>query len=366
MTDNITALMDRMSDSTDAKGQSPLTSIGLGHLDGPDLLQEALDNGIQKTLPSSFTKKTDANDEAQQEANAKRKQQKRPFDDIKALAKQGLKEEALAERETTQRETEGAVAQGQGSTTQPTQGNPEWDRFHSINDEVQRTNRLLQQQQAHIQRMEESRMQERAQLMQQMQAMQAAAAPKGPSPQEQYFIDAGIDPQMMEAYRQGIMQQTQAQQQEFYNRHIAPMQHAQEVSRFTIAVAKAKAQFPHFDKYFPDGTTRQIFDAWTKTAGLQGLARTDWDAQFNEAYRKTDYSRLEKELAEISKGANKETERKEQVRETQKKDLKQAPRASASGGSAAPNWRKELDALPSHLSFQSAGREIMAAMKRRG
>lgn len=93
------------------------------------------------------------------------------------------------------------------------------------------------------------------------------------------------------------------------------------------------------------------------------MAAINWDQQLAQAYQSADYPRLKAQLEKLEKTGKKETETKDKKKEQQKEKLGLVPKASVdNSGPGFDSWKKDIDKLPSSLSFRSFGREALKVL----
>lgn len=258
-------------------------------------------------------------------------------------------------------------AEGREEKTQDAGTEKEQLQFHLLNDELQSVRKQLQE--TH-QQSEMARQQDRQQLSQWLESQRKAQEPPpGPSPQDEYFQSLGIDPTVMNDYRNQILKEADQRYQQNYQQNVVPRIVQQEANRFHATVAKLRGELTGFDSYFSADEIGKTFQQVLNHSGLQLVEKMNWEAFLRDAHKKADHPRLQKEYDRLTKELEeaKKVQSKDNERQQQKAQLKAVPKASASGTSTTSNtsnWKKDIESLPSKLSFASAGREYMKAYSR--
>ena len=292
------------------------------------------------------------------------------FNDLKTEAKDKLKDKYRQERESILDETpkpetnsgqlnQGAPAVASTVRVQPAADPNQFNAFHSMNDELQQTRSALQAERQELAN-ERQRMINWYQQQQQVQAK-----PAGPSPEDEYFASMGIDPEMLKAYQNKVVEQTRQEQQQFYNRFIYPQHVGQEQSRLNSAIEALKAEIPNFHEVIPLDRIRATQNALIQHHGLGASAAKDWIHELRQAYRSVYFPTLEKELAEARKPAQKVEDAVEKKKKEQKAKLAAVPKASHEGGNSGGDWQKAIDRLPSSMGFGAFGREVAHMLGKR-
>jgi hypothetical protein len=346
--DNMRALLDGHMEGQPSP--SPLSALGLAHLDGPDLLQEKLEGREAPTqLPADGER-------------AESPRRSPDFKDIKDAWR-----EARQDRDESSEETSAPEKPDKPERTEPVakeakESKEDFEGFHVLNDGLQQTRQELQQlSQAQAQREREM------QQWFQNQQRQAHATPQAPAIEEQLYQELGLaDPQGLRAFADAIVQRTRQDQQAQYQQQVMPMLVQQQRDRFELAINRQKEALPEFDKYFNKQALNQLHETLIKSHGIQQVAGINWDQQLAQAYQSADYPRLKAELEKLEKAGKKEIEGKDKQKEKQKEKLGLVPKANVdNSGTGFHTWKKDIDSLPKSLSMKSFGREMLKIVNTR-
>ena len=343
--DRTRALLDGFMESQPSVG-SPLSALGLGHMDGPDLLQEKLE-GRQASAPPSEAERTP---EPRRSAD---------FHDLNETLRTAVRE-AKQEPEPPTPSSQQEDKQEPAETEKPSESkDPEFEGFHVLNDQAQMTRDELAKLRQEQQQM--------SRWMQQQYAFQQQEhASQQPAIEEQLYQEFGLsDPAVLRAYGDHIKQQVRAEQQQVYQQQVLPVLMQQQRDRMELSIARQKDALPHFEKYFNSGALKQLQEQLMQSHGVNAVAAINWDAELQKAYQTQDYPRLKAEYEKLEKGNKKSAESTDARKAEQKAKLSQVPKASREGGDSVPSFKKDIDALPASLSMRSFGREALRILARK-
>lgn len=335
---------------------------------GPDLLSEALE-GRKNPLPSNPSFNDDEKSFLEETGRFKnvgaRPKSNDKFNDLKNEFKDKLKDKYKQEREQILDEAPkpesqpGAAPPSGTAATMPVSDPNQFNAFHSLNDELHQTRQQLQQERQAL-------IQERQQLINWYQTQQQAAQkPAGPSVEDEYFASMGIDPEMLKAYQNQVLNQSRQEQQQFYQRFIYPQHVGQEQTRLGSAIERLKTEFPNFHDVIPLERIRATQHQLINSFGLPASQNKDWEHELRQAYKSVHYSELEKQLVEARKPIQKVEDAQEKRKKEQKAKLAVVPKASHEGGNSGGDWHKAIDKLPSSMSMGAFGREVAHMLGRR-
>jgi hypothetical protein len=349
------------------KGESALSVLGIGPSDGPDLLADALENGINplSPYPSKLPEKEEGKPTlADQQKQHRAKKAEQSFNDIRDRFK-GEAKEQYKQTHTEEGRAADAAPASESQAAPPAKPADKaaepWEGFHSLNDELQKTRAEFAQ---YTQQVEQQRKQDQQNFQNWLQQQQNPPKPAGPTPQEQYFIDMGIDPKVMGDYRQQILQEAAQQQSQL----MAPIFIQQEQLRVdgTYNALKADPKMPRFEKYFTPQMVRDIQMRVINESGLEAAKKVDWNGELRKAYAIVDHAALQNELEAAQKPAKKEQETKEKKQEQQKQNLSKVSKATSEGGASGfSTMKKDIDSIPSRLDFKGFGRQMLSVMSKR-
>jgi hypothetical protein len=336
---------------------SPLSALGLAHLDGPDLLQEKLEGQTAPELPAEgerepqrrspdFKDIKDAWRESQRERKEPKSNDNDPDDNREDL------EEDLKDSDDLEKSDPDS-----SKSLDKKEKKEDFEGFHVLNDEMQR-------QRQDFQNFTQQQAQREEQMQQWLYKHQQAAQPPQPKIEDALYQELGLqDAAPLYAYKDAILAQARQEQQALYQQQIMPMLVQQQRDRFDLAINRQKEALPQFDKYFNRQALNQLHETLIKTHGINNVAAINWDQQLAQAYQSADYPRLKAQLEKLEKTGKKETETKDKKKEQQKEKLGLVPKASVdNSGPGFDSWKKDIDKLPSSLSFRSFGREALKVL----
>lgn len=337
-----------MSDQTQGNA---LSVVGLSHLDSSnDLLEDALSGGMKSPAahPSTLP-----------DLDPSRKSQ--DFSELNNTMKQALR----GEQEDLPDASGGSLGTEPDASAQRPEDkvSPE---FHSLNKELQESRKQFEdytRQQNEQRRQEQQQMQQwlAYQQQQQMQAQQA----NQPTFEDHLANEWGVDPQALRQYTQHVAQQASAHQQQLINQQIMPLILQQQEHRFDAEYARAKEMHGEkFGEYFSKDQMLNMYRGLVQKYGPNYVAQVNWQKEFGNAFASKDYARLQAEYNKLTEQSKKVEDKKESHKQQQKANLKLVPKANAQGASSTPSLSKDLDNLPSNLSFKQFGKEMLRLRNR--
>ena len=346
--DRTRALLDGFMEGQQQTGGSPLAALGLGHLDGPDLLQEKLEG-------------QSASDSLSHDDERAPKDTPRSSDFKDRDLKDYLRSKREDKPEPSPRELPGDTERHEPEQPKEQEApkQEEHETFHLLNGE-------LQAQREQLKRMEQDQARRAQEMQQYIQKQQAPAQPAQPAIEDYLSQELGIqDPGVLKQYKEQILQQARQEQQAHYQRNIAPILAQQQRDRFNLAMSQQKAELPHFDKYFNREALCNLHENLLRQHGVQSVAGVNWHQHLRQAYEAADYPRLKAEHEKLLKADKKQETAKEAKRAEQKANLSHVPKASTDSGATLSSWKKDIDNLPGSLGFRSFGREMLHMIRKK-